>query len=139
MSLTLVTGLWDIGRGNLNEGWSRSYSHYLDKFKELLKVKENLIIYGDNELRKLVEEYRKEENTQFITRDLEWFKNNDYYNKIQKIRNNSDWYNQTGWLSESTQTKLEMYNPLVMSKMFLLNLDDITQVQLPNGQTAYII
>ena len=25
------------------------------------------------------------------------------------------------WLSESTQAKLELYNPLVMSKMFLLN------------------
>ena len=33
---TLVTGLWDIGRGNLQEGWSRSYQHYLDKFEELL-------------------------------------------------------------------------------------------------------
>jgi hypothetical protein len=30
--LTLVTGLWDIGRGNLTEGWSRSFNHYLDKF-----------------------------------------------------------------------------------------------------------
>ena len=27
----------------------------------------------------------------------------------------------------------------VGAKMFLLNLDDITQVQLPNGQTAYIL
>ena len=34
--VTLVTGLWDIGRGNLNEGWSRSYSHYLEKFKQLM-------------------------------------------------------------------------------------------------------
>ena len=33
--ITLVTGLWDIGRGDLDEGWSRSYQHYLDKFKEL--------------------------------------------------------------------------------------------------------
>lgn len=119
--ITLVTGLWDIGRGNLNEGWSRSYSHYLEKFKELLKVKENLIIFGDEELKKFVEEHRQEENTQFIVRDLQWFKSNDYYDKIQKIRNNPDWYNQTGWLTESTQAKLDMYNPLVMSKVFLLN------------------
>ena len=119
--ITLVTGLWDIGRGNLNEGWSRSYSHYLEKFKDLLKVKENLIIFGDEELKKIVEENRQDDNTQFITRDLQWFKSNDYYDKIQKIRNNPDWYNQTGWLTESTQAKLDMYNPLVMSKVFLLN------------------
>ncbi len=33
--ITLVTGLWDIGRGELNEGWSRPFSHYLEKFKQL--------------------------------------------------------------------------------------------------------
>ena len=42
--ITLVTGLWNIGRDNLQEGWSRSYQHYLDKFSQLLDVKENLII-----------------------------------------------------------------------------------------------
>jgi hypothetical protein len=119
--ITLVTGLWDIGRGDLQEGWSRSYTHYLDKFKELLRVTENMIIFGDEELGKFVEENRTSQNTQFILRKLDWFKNNDYYNKIQKIRTNPDWYNQVGWLTNSTQAKLEMYNPLVMSKMFLLH------------------
>ena len=119
--ITLVTGLWDIGRGNLEEGWSRSYSHYLEKFKQLLAVKENLIIFGDEELKKFVEYNRDSENTQFILKNLEWFKNNDYYDNIQIMRNSSDWYNQAGWLSSSTQAKLELYNPLVMSKVFLLN------------------
>lgn len=119
--VTLVTGLWDLGRDKLTEGWSRSYSHYLEKFKDILKVNENLIIFGDEELRKFVEEHRGQENTQFITRPLSWFKENEYYEKIQKIRTNPDWYNLSGWLVESTQAKLEMYNPLVMSKMFLLN------------------
>ncbi len=56
-----------------------------------------------------------------ILRDKSWFVENDFYNKIQEIRNNPEWYNQSGWLKESTQGRLEMYNPLVMSKMFLLN------------------
>lgn len=119
--ITLVTGLWDIGRGNLDEGWSRSFEHYLDKFKELLKVEENLIIYGDEELRVFVEANRPADKTQFILRDLSWFKNNEYFNTIQRIRTNPDWYNLAGWLKDSTQAKLEFYNPLVMSKMFLLN------------------
>jgi hypothetical protein len=121
MSITLVTGIWDIGRKDLSEGWSRPFSHYLDKFEQLLKVSENMIIFGDEELKKFVFERRNPENTQFIVRDLNWFRNNEFFDKIQKIRTNPDWYNQVGWLSESTQAKLENYNPLVMSKMFLLH------------------
>ena len=49
-SITLVTGLWDIGRGDLQEGWSRSFQHYLDKFAQLLKVDVNMIIFVDDEL-----------------------------------------------------------------------------------------
>ena len=121
MSITLVTGLWDIGRGDLNEGWSRSFDHYLDKFEQLLQVEENLIIFGDSELEEFVKSRRDVKNTQFILRDLRWFKNNEYFDKIQNIRNNNDWKTQSSWLKDSTQSRLEMYNPLVMSKMFLLN------------------
>lgn len=120
-SLTLVTGLWDIGRGDLKEGWSRKYSDYLEFFKNLLSIESNMIIFGDHELEKFVKQYRSEINTQFILRDLSWFKSTDFFEKIQKIRTNPSWYNQVGWLTESTQAKLEMYNPLVMSKMFLLH------------------
>ena len=120
-NITLVTGLWDIGRGDLQEGWSRSFQHYLDKFQQLLQVDVNMIIFGDEELEKFVLENRRSENTQFVRRELSWFKNNDFYNKIQSIRTNPDWYNQVGWLTDSTQAKLEMYNPLVMSKVYLLH------------------
>ncbi len=120
MSVTLVTGLWNIKRDSLTEGWSRSFEHYLEKFDQLLKVENNMIIFGDPELESFVFERRSRENTQFIPRSQDWFKN-DIYDKIQKIRTNPSWYNQSGWLPESTQAKLEMYNPLVMSKMFLLN------------------
>ena len=51
--ITLVTGLWDIGRGDLQEGWSRSFQHYLDKFEQLLQVDVNMIIFGDEELENL--------------------------------------------------------------------------------------
>lgn len=118
---TLVTGLWSIGREALQEGWSRSYTHYVEKLKELLTVKENLIVFGDAELQKIVFAERSQDNTQFILRDSDWFKSNEYYDLIQEIRVKPEWLAQAGWLPESTQAKLEMYNPLVMSKMFLLN------------------
>ena len=120
-NITIVTGIWDIGREGLAEGWSRSYQHYLEKFDRLLEIEENMIIFGDEELQSFVMKKRKSENTQFITRSVDWFKNNEFYNNIQTIRNNPDWRNLAGWLPESTQAKLEYYNPLVMSKMFLLH------------------
>jgi len=105
--ITLVTGIWDIGRSNLTEGWSRSYQHYLDKFEKLLEVDCNMIIYGDSELEKFVYSKRQISNTQFILRDLSWFTSSEFFNMIQKIRTNPKWYNQVGWLKESTQEDLK--------------------------------
>jgi hypothetical protein len=59
-NITLVTGIWDIGRGELTKGWSRSYQHYLDKFEQLLDVQENMIIFGDSELKEFVFTKRNE-------------------------------------------------------------------------------
>jgi hypothetical protein len=120
-NITLVTGIWDIGRGALSEGWSRPFQHYLDKFEQLLKCEENMIIFGDEELQKFVFERRSESNTQFILRPLSWFTDSEFFDKIQKIRTNENWQNLAGWLKESTQGRLENYNPLVMSKVFLLH------------------
>ena len=120
-NITLVTGLWNIGRDELKEGWSRPFQHYLDKFSQLLDVDANLIIFGDEELKDFVFSKRSRENTQFITRPLSWFRDNEFFDMIQKIRTSESWSNQVGWLKESTQARLENYNPLVMSKVFLLN------------------
>ena len=120
-NITLVTGIWDIGRGELSEGWSRPFQHYLDKFEQLLKCDENMIIFGDEELQSFVFERRSHENTQFIVRPMSWFRESEFFDKIQKIRTDEKWQNLSGWLKESTQSRLENYNPLVMSKVFLLH------------------
>ena len=118
--ITIVTGLWNIKRDELSQGWSRSYEHYLNKFKQLLDMPNNLIIYGDDELKEIVFQHRTKSNTFFIERSQDWFKN-EFYDKIQEIRQQENWLNQSGWLRESTQARLEFYNPLVMSKVFLLH------------------
>ena len=120
-NITLVTGIWDIGRSELNEGWKRPYEHYLEKFDSLLDASENMIIFGDESLEEFVFRKRNKENTQFIRRPISWFRENEFFEKIQLIRNNEDWKNLAGWLRDSTQSKLENYNPLVMSKVFLLH------------------
>lgn len=119
---TIVTGIWDINREQLSQGWSRSFVHYLNNLAKLMKCENDMIIFIEEKYKSFIESNRKKENTLIIIRELEWFKSNtDIFNKIQNIRNNSDWYSQAEWLKESTQARLEMYNPIVMSKMFLLN------------------
>ena len=118
--VTLVTGLWNIKRDQLSEGWTRSFEHYLAKFKELLEVENPMIIFGEPALESFVFKHRSHSNTRFIRRNQEWFKSN-FYEKIQEIRTSEKWISQASWLRDSTQAKLEMYNPLVMSKMFLLH------------------
>ena len=119
--ITLVTGIWNIGRDELTEGWSRTYQHYLDKFSSLLGVDSNMIIFGDEELRDFVFERRSKENTQFIVRPLDWFRTSEFFDMIQKIRTDENWFSRAGWLKDSTQARLENYNPLVMSKVFMLH------------------
>jgi hypothetical protein len=118
--ITLVTGLWNIKRDSLKEGWARSFDHYIQKFNQLLDVPYNLIIFGEEELREHIFKKRTQENTQFIVRNQEWFKN-EFYQRIQTIRKDPKWYGQAGWLRDSTQAGLDLYNPLVMSKPFLMH------------------
>jgi len=121
-NVTIVTGLWNIGRDNLTEGWNRSFEQYLNRLEGLLKTPDNMIIYIQAEYQSFIWERRARENTIVIVRELDWFKSNgNIFEKIQEVRNKPEWYNQSGWLPDSTQAKLEWYNPIVMSKMFLLN------------------
>lgn len=121
--LTVVTGLWNINRPG------RDFNHYIEHFKNFLDIPVNMFIYIPKEYEYLVWEKRSKENTFVKTYELEDIKNiyNPFWNKTQNIRTNPEWYNQTGeggWLKGSPQASLEWYNPIVQSKMFLLN--DVT-------------
>jgi hypothetical protein len=122
MGVTIVTGIWDIKRNELTEGWSRDFEHYLNNLQKLMKTDDNMIIYIEEHYREFVEQHRDSENTRVVVRELSWFKDNtEIYEGIQRVRTNPEWFGQSGWLPDSTQAKLEMYNPIVMSKMFLMN------------------
>lgn len=119
---TLVSGLWNIGREERN-----FQSHYVTKFKEFLKIDANMILFLPKELEELTWEIRSKDNTYIKITELEDLKTNLYaphWDKTQGIRNNPDWLNITGeggWLRDSPQANLEYYNPVVMSKMFMLS------------------
>jgi hypothetical protein len=120
-NLTIVTGLWNIGRPG------RDFSHYIEHFKKFLEIPVKMFIYIPAEYEYLVWEKRSKENTCVKIYELDNIKNDIYkphWNKTQEIRTTPEWYNQTGeegWLKSSPQASLEWYNPIVQSKMFLLH------------------
>jgi hypothetical protein len=123
LDLTVVTGLWNIGRPG------RDFSHYIENFNKFLDIDVNMFIYIPKEYEYLVWQKRSKENTFVKVYELEDVKNlyAPFWDKTQEIRNNPDWNNQTGeggWLKTSPQAALEWYNPIVQSKMFMLN--DVT-------------
>jgi hypothetical protein len=124
-NITLVTGIWDLGRSNLSDGWSRAFEHYINNFRLLLNNTKdiNLVVFIDKSLEELVWSIREKTNTRVYHHSVEEFDSNffPFREEVEKIRKNEEWLNQAGWLRESTQARLEMYNPLVMSKMFLLH------------------
>lgn len=119
-NLTLVTGLWNIGRAG------RDFSHYIENFKKFLDIPANLYIYLPKEYEYLVWENPKRttKNTYVRVFELEDVKNNYYspfWDATQFIRTHENWLNQAGWLRESPQAVNEWYNPIVQSKMFMLH------------------
>ncbi len=121
--LTIVTGLWNIARPG------RDFDHYINHFNNFLDINANLFIYIPQEYEHLVWAKRSKTNTFVKIYELDDVKNlySPFWDKTQQIRTNPEWYNQTGeggWLTNSPQASNEWYNPIVQSKMFMLN--DVT-------------
>lgn len=116
-SQTIVTGLWNINRPG------REFNHYIEAFKRFLEIPQNLFIYIPKEYEYLVWEKRSPDNTHVRITELNDIKTlyKPFWDSTQQIRQNGQWLNQAGWLRESPQASLEWYNPIVQSKMFMLN------------------
>jgi hypothetical protein len=119
-NLTVVTGLWDIGRPE------RDFDHYLANFSKFLEIPINMFIYVPAELEHLVWEKRSRSNTHVRIFELSDVKDlySPFWDKTQELRTSDKWLNQTGefgWLKNSPQALNEWYNPIVQSKMFMLN------------------
>lgn len=131
LNTTLVTGLWDLGRSGLSSGWSRNFNTYLENLTKLLRATEetNVIIFSSEEIKDFISRERTK-NIFWIKHELEDFCGDffPFCEQVQKIREDEAWLNQVGWLSGSTQAKLPMYNPVIMSKMFFLHNASIMNV-----------
>lgn len=119
---TIVTALYDLGRDNISDSFKRKYDDYLNKFSDLLKTDIPMYIFIDESDEEFIWKHRKKENTVINKMSLDelkkWF---EFTNTTNRIRKDENWLSQASWLRESPQATLEGYNPLVMSKMFMLN------------------
>jgi hypothetical protein len=121
-NITFVTGIWDLRRDSAGEGFKRPFQHYIDNFIKLLQADINMCVYIEKKYEDLVWQYRKKENTRVYIKEIDEFVHKfDFYDQVQKLRKDPQWSNQAEWLKNSTQATLELYNPMVMSKMFMLH------------------
>ena len=120
-NLTLVTALFDIGRGELSGGFTGTSESYLDKFKALLTTDATFVIFCDESVEKFVWEHRSPHNTKIFRKTLDDLRSFPFYDKVQAIRSSEEWLGIASWLPESSQATSELYNPFVMSKMFFLH------------------
>ena len=122
-SLTIVSGLINIGREEIGTSFARSFDHYKECFAKLLTtIKVPMYLYISPDLEDFVWQHRDRSNTTIKLVTKESLKTSfPFFKEVQNIRTDPEWFNQKGWLAESTQARLEYYNPLIMSKMFWLN------------------
>ena len=91
MNTTLVTGLYDIGRGKWNNVFQRSHNEYLEYFKNILSLDSNLIVFIDEKDLNTVQVFRAKvdpffEKTKIITKkftELEAFQK--FYEKCKVV------------------------------------------------------
>lgn len=125
--VTIVTGLWDLGRENTDAWCQRPFNeNYVKALEKLLTIDANFFVYVPKELSlELKDKFWDKENIYFQPFEVEEFKTRylggAMYNQIQNIRKKDEWLKQEDWISGSPQAVLQDYNPMVMSKMFLLH------------------
>ena len=116
-NMTIVTGLWNINRVG------RDFDHYIECFKRFLDIPQNLFIYIPKEYEHIVWEKRDKSNTEVYVMELSDLKRlyEPFWDRTQQIRTSDVWLDSAGWLRDSPQASNMWYNPIVQSKMFLLN------------------
>ena len=90
--ITIVTGLWDLGRGNLNSWAKRDFNYYKERFFEMLEVDVQMCIWIPSDLKSDVERIRGDKPTRIFIKEVSDFKHwNPFFDRIQEIRQKESW------------------------------------------------
>lgn len=125
MNTTLVTGLYDIGRGNWNNVFRRSHSEYLEYFKNILSLDSNLIVFIDEKDLNTVQIFRAKvdpffEKTKIITKsftELETFQK--FYTKCKDVMQ-SDIFFKNRYETHTPEMNFPEYNIINFNKVSFL-------------------
>eukprot|EP01134_Creolimax_fragrantissima_P005809 CFRG5809T1 len=128
--VTLVSGLWDLGRGELSNGFHRDLKEYTDGLKATFLYNTGpKILFLSAGLEAELREYIENEvvNIKVVVIDIsdmrDWF--GPAYEQKDNIRTSKEWsdaHGPRGWLAMSPQSKLKDYTTIVMYKMMLLRM-----------------
>jgi 2-phosphoglycerate kinase len=83
--VTFVTGLWNVARGDMVI-FKRTFDYYLSYLRDVLQIKDNIIMFGNQELKTFVEQNQKyKENILFIIKDIKDIEKYWYTAKIGEV------------------------------------------------------
>ena len=111
--VTIVTGLWDLKRGDL-QGWAqRDFQAYKDRFFEMLEADAQMCIWIPKDLEEEVLKIRGDKPTKIFNKKFKKdFKTwNPIFDKIQEIRNTDSWRNFAGWLGGVSSSIIGILQP----------------------------
>lgn len=118
---TQVTCMYDIKRGDLDEPlFKRSFAIYLSYFDELLLTDSNLIVFGGRQLEQYVWQRRSPNNTVFVTKEIESFKDMWFFSQVQKVRLKI-LEDPSFSMRQSPQFALDYYNIIMFSKLYMMS------------------
>lgn len=129
--VTLVTALWDIGRGSVQttDSWNlgkRPFGHYLGGMKRFLAYAFPKIIFTDlatyTQLKPLIDNAvaAGAGETKVIIKSLDELESEfQLLDAVAEIRDSAEWRQRAAWLADSPQVQLPMYLPVVLSKLRL--------------------
>jgi hypothetical protein len=114
--ITLVTGIVDVGRAALTNGFGRPFDFYRDNFQALLSLDVPMVIYADPSF----EMPDSRSARKLVPTDRSTLERFAYFAQIQRIRESPVWRSGAEWLPFSPQAALAHYNPMMMSKLLWL-------------------
>ena len=117
---TLVTALLNIGRSRTHIRFRRSWKSYTSSLQRLAQLNLPMHIYAESEMHAQILKWRRGKPTVLHSLNAAMLRETDGFARIQALRQSANWLAQADWLPYSPMADLELYIPLVMSKLHWL-------------------
>ena len=118
---TFVTSLYNIGRGTWPK-FRRSFSVYLQRFKHLLALDINLVVFGDDSLKPFVKKHRIQmtSKTKFVTKPFTHLPTYKHKHRLECVLDSENFQKGNGKLGHPEAFSAE-YLVVVNSKVALVD------------------